>query len=599
MTGSESTDIQFTIERLPFDEAGILSGSRDVLRFRDWPVVYTLHDSMRIYVGETLSAIKRMRQHRENPEKRSLTTLHLVLSEQFNKSVCLDLESWLIELAHGDGQYQVLNRNTGIVDVGYFMRDDYQATFDAIFEELRDNGLFTRPVPQIKNTELFKYSPFKSLNHDQFVAVDQIMRGLIEDLEQDRRGVSVVRGDPGTGKTIVAMYLLKMLCDIAQHPADDEVDSEEMFSEYFQDETRELLEGLKLAFVIPGESLRGTVQRVIRRIPSMRKVFVGTAFQVAQHEEMFDLVVVDEAHRLTQYGAQAHGTLTKEYGEITERLFGGMDDSKNQLDWLRARSRMVLLMLDLEQSVRPMDIPSTELSSVVEAAAAHDRVHILATQMRAAGGNDYIRYARQLVSQQPPAQRLDFGDYEFSMYDDMGQLVQRIAELEKEHGLCRMVAGFAWDWTSRASLKEKRTAHDFVIDGVPLKWNSTTKDWINTRDSAEEVGSIHTMQGYDLNYAGVIIGPDLRFDPEAQRLYVDRDHYRDKKGKASNRKRGQETTDDDLLRYITNVYAVLLTRAMRGTFVYVCDPELRRHLAQFMPSPAPMEKSGAAPVRRA
>ncbi|MEL0525983.1 DNA/RNA helicase domain-containing protein, partial [Neisseria gonorrhoeae] len=144
----------------------------------------------------------------------------------------------------------------------------------------------------------------------------------------------------------------------------------------------------------------------------------------------------------------AHGTLTKKYPEITQQLFGEMDPSKNQLDWLRAKSRMVLLMLDLEQSVRPMDIPRAELDAVVQEARDDDRVHPLVTQMRAAGGNDYIRYARQLVSQDPPERRLDFGDYEFSMYDDMGQMVRRIQELEQQHGLCRMVAGFAWKWTS-------------------------------------------------------------------------------------------------------------------------------------------------------
>lgn len=587
MTGSEDVDIRFEIERLPFDAEGIDRGSREIIRFRDWPVVYTLNDEQRVYVGESMSAVKRMRQHLENDEKRSLTTMRLILSEEFNKSVCLDLESRLIELVHGDGRFAVLNRNTGIVDVGYYMREEYQRAFDEVFEELQQHGLLQRSVRQIENTELFKYSPFKSLNHDQHVAVDQILRGLVRDLEQDRRGVSVVRGEPGTGKTIVAMYLLKMLCDIASHPSDDEVDPDEMFSEYFQDETRELLEGLKLAFVIPGESLRGTVQKVVSRIPAMRKVFVGTAFQVAEQKKDFDLVVVDEAHRLTQYGAQAHGTLTKKYREITQQLFGWMDPSKNQLDWLRAKSRMVLLMLDLEQSVRPMDIPRAELDAVVQEAWDDDRVHPLVTQMRAAGGHDYIRYVRQLVSPDPPERRLDFGDYEFVMYEDMGQMVRRIRDLEEQHGLCRMVAGFAWKWTSRASKKEARTAHDFMIDGVPLKWNGTTKDWIGSRTSAEEVGSIHTLQGYDLNYAGVIIGPDLRFDPETQRLYVDRAHYQDTKGKASNRKRDQVTTDDDLLRYITNIYSVLLTRGMRGTFVYVCDPELRRHLERFIPQAPP------------
>ena len=82
------------------------------------------------------------------------------------------------------------------------------------------------------------------------------------------------------------------------------------------------------------------------------------------------------------------------------------------------------------------------------------------------------------------------------------------------------------------------------------------------------------MQGYDFNYAGVIIGPDLRFDPVAGKLVIDRGSYFDTKGKENNPVLGKTYTDDDLLRFITNIYAVLLTRGIRGTYVYVCDPVL-------------------------
>lgn len=101
--------------------------------------------------------------------------------------------------------------------------------------------------------------------------------------------------------------------------------------------------------------------------------------------------------------------------------------------------------------------------------------------------------------------------------------------------------------------------------------------------SINEVGSIHTAQGYDLNFAGVIIGPDLRYDPVARRLFIVRDSYFDTKRKSNNKMLGFEYTDEDLLTYIANIYAVLLTRGIRGTYVYVCDPELRKYLADFIP----------------
>lgn len=90
------------------------------------------------------------------------------------------------------------------------------------------------------------------------------------------------------------------------------------------------------------------------------------------------------------------------------------------------------------------------------------------------------------------------------------------------------------------------------------------------------------MQGYDLNYAGVIIGPDLRFDPSSGQLLLDRDSYRDKKGSENNPRLGIAFTDDDLLQYIRNIYGVLLTRGMLGTFIYVCDPDLRAYVASVL-----------------
>lgn len=124
-----------------------------------------------------------------------------------------------------------------------------------------------------------------------------------------------------------------------------------------------------------------------------------------------------------------------------------------------------------------------------------------------------------------------------------------------------------------------RNLFDIQLDGEQLRWNGTDKDWINSKDSLEEVGSIHTVQGYDLNYAGVIIGPDLRLDPATGRIVACRESYRDKKGKENTGHLKDEFGDDDLLTFIRNIYGVLLTRGMRGTYIYVCDPALRERLA--------------------
>ena len=96
--------------------------------------------------------------------------------------------------------------------------------------------------------------------------------------------------------------------------------------------------------------------------------------------------------------------------------------------------------------------------------------------------------------------------------------------------------------------------------------------------SPQEVGSIHTIQGYDLNYAGVIIGNDIGYDPVKKKVFLRRDNYFDKKGKENNPVLGIEYSDEDVLHFILNIYKVLLTRGIKGTFVYVCDPDLREFM---------------------
>jgi len=174
---------------------------------------------------------------------------------------------------------------------------------------------------------------------------------------------------------------------------------------------------------------------------------------------------------------------------------------------------------------------------------------------------------------------ISFAGYDFRLFDDLAEMAALVRQRNEESGLSRLLAGYAWKWKS----KTDKSAFDIEIDGLSFRWNSTQVDWIASAKSIDEVGSIHTVQGYDLNYAGVIIGPDLRFDTEAGRLWVDRKSYFDAKGKESNNFTQTTSSDADLLEFIGNIYSVLLTRGIRGTYVYVCDPALREHLRTYIP----------------
>ena len=576
----------FEIERVAFEHNAVASWARGDERRRNWPVVYVLDGgdaggAASVYVGETVNAASRMRQHLANPAKQAFRRVRVIVDETFNKSACLDLESHLIRWLAGDGTYTVMNGNEGIIDARYYDRDLYRQSFADVFERLRAEGVFQRSIPEIENSDLFKLSPFKVLTPEQAIAVEDIVDGLLEDLSTGAVSTSVIEGHPGTGKTIVAIFLMKLLADIRDHNDADEIEPDSMFAEYFVPENRALLAGLRIGFVVPQQSLRESIKRVFRKTPKLSADQVLTPFDVGTSGEKWDLLIVDETHRLNQRANQSSGINNKNFATINEKLYGVDDLTKTQLDWIRARSAHQVYLLDPEQTVRPADLPQRTLRSLVAGADAAHRRYPLTTQMRVRAGADYVAFVRRLLrGEATPTDRPDLGDYDLRFFDDFAAMQRAILERDAAHALARLVAGYAWEWKS----SRDKDAFDIELDGVQLRWNSTAKDWINSPGSLHEVGSIHTVQGYDLNYAGVIIGPDLRYDPSAGRLFIDRESYRDAKGKENNKQLGIVYSDGDLLEFIRNIYGVLLTRGMFGTYVYVCDPALRAYVSSVIGS---------------
>lgn len=570
MTGFRIEEVRFTTDQLaawaPLEP-----------RFRNWPVVYTLDGAGKIYVGESVNVVARFKQHLATRQRSGLRSARVVIDDRFNKSVCLDLESFLIRLFAGDGQFIVLNGNHGITDANYYRREEYRRTFHEIFDELRERGAFSRPIREIENTDLFKLSPFKALTQDQAIAVEDILNGLFEDLESVATSRIVIHGAPGTGKTVVGIFLMKLLMDIKHADVTDPPDSDSLLSEYFVPGYPELLVDFNVAMVVPQQSLRRSIKNVFRKTPGLSPKQVLSPFEVGNFPGRFDLLIIDEAHRLNQRAAQAAGPLNKMFAEINEKLFGEDHPAITQMDWIDYQSRHQLYLLDGAQAIRPADLPAATTRALVEDVQRKGRHYPLTSQMRVHAGDDYVGYVRGLLDGSITTRR-EFPQYDLRYFDDPGEMRNEILARESEAGLARLLAGFAWPWTG----KHDPHALDVRIGDLELRWNTSDVDWVNSPTSAEEVGSIHTIQGYDLNYAGVIIGKDLRFDSASARIYFDRDSYHDPRGTTNNRMLGVSYSDDDILQFVRNIYAVLLTRGMLGTYVYVCDEPLREHLREFL-----------------
>ena len=425
---------------------------------------------------------------------------------------------------------------------------------------------------------LFKLSPFKALTQEQAIAVEDILEGLIDDLREGVPSTIVIQGDPGTGKTVVAIYMMKLLRDLAVSTSTEDLDADSLFSDFFVDDVRALLTDFRIGLVVPQKSLRESISKVFRKTPGLSEDMVLTPFQVGQASEPYDLLIVDEAHRLNQRANQAAGPQNISFQNITVDLFGSDDLLKTQLDWIIAKSKHQIFLLDAAQSVRPADLPTETVNDLASTARAQDRHYRLTSQLRVSAGQDYIDYVRGVLAGPDSAPApTTFDDYDVRMFDNLGEMHAAIRARDSEFGLARLAAGFAWKWKS----KTDKSAYDIELDGERLRWNQTEVDWIDSPTALEEVGSIHTVQGYDLNYAGVVIGPDLRFDADSNRLYFDRSSYFDTRGMQNNGMLGKIYTDDDVLRFIVNIYAVLMTRGIRGMYLYVCDPPLREYLSRY------------------
>jgi len=560
-----------------FERQAIANWAAASHKNNNWPVVYTINNANQIYVGETTNAELRMRQHLVSATKVGLKNVNVIIDDSFNKSVCLDLESHLIKYFHADEKYEVLNGNGGITDADYFDRDLYRQAFDDIFQRLVESGQLTRSIPELINSDLFKYSPFKALTSDQAIAVEEILELFFHNLENQANGNPVViQGDPGTGKTIVAVYLMKLLSDIERSDADEAPEVDSLFADFFQAGYREMLENLQIGLVIPQLSLRKTLKKVFARTPGLNEAMVLEPFEIGSSRVIYDLLIVDEAHRLQQRNNQPAAQRNIQFREINKDLFGYDDITFTQLDWIYKRSKTQIFLLDSAQSVKPADLDSKAISALVDTAKSSSAFFTLTSQMRVEGGEDYIAYVSSIMSDSYSGPKKHFGAYDVKLFSSFTAMNNAIRNKNSELGLSRLVGGFAWPWVTR-----KGAAFDIDIEGVQLAWNRRNYDWINSETSVDEVGSIHTVQGYDLNFTGVIIGNDIGYDPSAKKIIFRRENYFDVKGKENNKVLNKKYSDEDLKVFVTSIYRVLLTRGVKGTYIYVVDENLRKHLSQY------------------
>ncbi|GIQ57109.1 hypothetical protein Flavo103_02450 [Flavobacterium collinsii] len=558
----------FSIRKFDFD-SNLVNEFNNIHYVKDlWPVVYILSDEdiNEAYIGETADVYSRIASHLNNDNKNKLTAIHLILSEKFNKSATLDIESNLIKYISGDGQFKLINGNVGLANHNYYQKKEvYWGLFKSIWDQLRASGIAKHSIDYIDNSDLFKYSPYKALTLEQKNGLRVIIKNLLDNTYKN----IIIEGGAGTGKTILAIFLFKLI-----NTSNEDFNFEEFGDEEFEFmelvfELKKRYPNPKMALVVPMSSFRSTLKKVFKNIKGLNANMVIGPAEIAK--DTFDIVVVDESHRLRR--RVNLGAYFRAFDVVCEKL--NFDRyTCNELDWIMKQSESTIYFYDKDQSIKPSDVKKEDFDKL--RINSLTKTEYLKSQFRVKGGNNYVNYIDNLLkcklNKADPIFNLK--EYEFILFDSIEDIVSEIKARDIENGLSRLVAGYSWPWITNK--KDAKQDFDIEIENTRLRWNSTNIDWVNSVNSRDEVGCIHTIQGYDLNYTGVIFGKEITYDKKTNQIKILKDNYYDVNGKLS------IVDSEDLKDFILNIYKTIMLRGIKGTYVYVCDKDLRDYFSEFI-----------------
>ena len=553
----------FEINKIEFSHRGLDLIQSEYFLADNWPIVYILNSEgvKQAYVGETTDANSRMFAHLQSKGKNHLKEAHFISSKKFNKSATLDIESNLIKYLHADGKFKLLNGNLGLVNHSYYQRDEYYTQlFREIWNSLLSKGIAQHTLEHVSNSDLFKYSPYKTLSLDQRKNLILIIDALISD---DQKSI-FIEGGAGTGKTILAIFLFKLMLTSNEDFNYKEFEEDELILINKIKYLKQKFPNPKMGLVIAMSSFRKTLQKVFSGIQGLNSKMVIGPSDLAKGE--YDILFVDEAHRLRK---RVNLTNYASFDDTARAL--NLDPYRtNELEWTQLQSKKALYFYDPKQSIKPTDVNPEDFNAVKNTFSS--KTVQLFSQFRSKGGNGYVQFVDDLLDQKinEPGYRYFNKNFEVLLFDDFKTFVTELRAKNTKHQLSRFVAGYGWKWIS----KNDKSQYDINIDGLQFQWNHDNIEFILKDTNAEQIGCIHTTQGYDLNYVGVIFGPEIRLNPETGKIEILKENYHDTNG--------QNTISDInvLKNYIINIYKTIMLRGILGCYIYAYDDQLHNYFEE-------------------
>ncbi|MBI3782936.1 MAG: DUF2075 domain-containing protein [Deltaproteobacteria bacterium] len=391
---------------------------------------------------------------------------------------------------------------------------------------------------------------------DQKVVYENAVDVAMKASESDKQ-VLIVSGGPGTGKSVVAINLLVTLTKLGK------------VCRYVSKNAA------------PRSVYESKLTGVLRKT-EISNLFSGSGAFTEAEENCFDVLIVDEAHRLNEKSG----------------LYGNLGD--NQIKELISAAKCTILFVDDDQRVTLKDIGEKwVIEKWATELGAETKSMELSSQFRCNGADGYLAWLDNTLDLRPTAnEKLDPTEFDFRVLDSPRDLHALIIEKNESNNRSRVVAGYCWKWVSKKQPKE----YDIEIPEFRYRrrWN-LSKDgslWIIAAKSVEEVGCIHTSQGLEVDYIGVIIGPDFIVRngevvtrPE-KRATSDKSLDGYKKLLASDPAHARQRAGE----IIKNTYRTLMTRGMKGCFVYCTDPETAEYFRSRLLAAPPVHASLSGPA---
>jgi len=369
---------------------------------------------------------------------------------------------------------------------------------------------------------------------EQYVVFESVLAAAREGFHDTHKKVMLVKGGPGTGKSVIALHLVGRLAK----------------------------DGYNAQHATGSKAFTENMRRVVGRRARAQFAYFNQFGAAAPND--IDVLILDEAHRLRE--TSAHRFQPK--AQRTDLA---------QVDELVRAAKTSVFFIDDLQAVRPNEVGSTDL--IREAAFRNDaeiEEFELETQFRCAGSKGFVSWVDNTLGLDETANPFWDGSegFDFRIVDSVEQLDAMIRSNADEGHTARLVAGFCWPWSD--PLDDGTLVNDVKVGGWQMPWNARSdagrladgipqdRFWASDPRGINQVGCIYTAQGFEFDYVGVIFGRDLRWDPASDSWIADRGESYDSVVKRSG---------DQFLDLVKRTYRVLLTRGMKGCYVYFEDPD--------------------------